>query len=149
MLAEEHACYRAFLETRLAAPFAGPTIVMTHHAPSGRSLLGGRCTEALDASYASNLEPLIRQYAPDFWIHGHIHERCDYQLAGTRILANPRGYVRAATGRHRPAEIENSQFDPGLIIDTEDHRPLATGANIDVAIDRPDDFQRPMGRAPE
>ncbi|WP_062233539.1 metallophosphoesterase [Aureimonas sp. N4] len=148
MLAEEHARYRAFIEQRLATPFDGTTIVMTHHAPSGRSLLGGRCTEPLDASYASNLEPLIRGYQPDFWIHGHIHERRDYMLGATRIIANPRGYVRAAAGRHRPAEIENASFDPALIIDTDDMRPLATGANIDVAIDRPGDFQWPFGRTP-
>ncbi|GGE00599.1 phosphatase [Aureimonas endophytica] len=148
MLAEEHQRYRAFIEARLTIPFAGATIVMTHHAPSGRSLLGGRCTEPLDASYASNLEPLVRRYNPDFWLHGHIHERRDYQLAGTRILANPRGYVRAAAGRFRPAEIENPAFDPALVIDTDDHRPLATGANLDIAIDRPNDFQWPFGREP-
>lgn len=148
MLEEEFQRYRSFLESRLATPFDGPTIIMTHHAPSGRSLLGGRCTEPLDASYASNLEPLIRAHAPDFWIHGHIHERRDYAIGSTRILANPRGYVRAADGRHRPAEIENAAFDPGLIVDTADTRPLAQGWNVEHALARPGDFQWPYGREP-
>lgn len=59
MLEIEFQRYRTFIAERLAMPFDGATIVLTHHAPSGRSLIGGRCTEPLDASYASNLEPLI------------------------------------------------------------------------------------------
>lgn len=26
------------------------------------------------------------------WIHGHSHDRCDYLLGKTRIIANPLGY---------------------------------------------------------
>ncbi|GGD87973.1 phosphatase [Aureimonas endophytica] len=148
-LAEEHARYRTFLADRLATPFAGPTVVLTHHAPSPRSLIGGRATEPLDASYASDLEDLIRERGPDLWIHGHTHARHDYSIGGTRILCNPRGYNRAAQGRHRPAEVENAGFDPRLIIDTTDTRPLVSAANIEHAYARPDLFQWPFGKAPE
>lgn len=147
-LAEEHQRYRSFFADRLATPFDGPTICLSHHAPSGRSLMGGRATEPLDASYASDLEPLIRAHAPDLWIHGHIHTRQDYAIGDTRILCNPRGYNRAAQGRRRPAEIENPHFDPRLVIDVFDDRPLVTGGNIDIAIGRPSDFQWPFGRQP-
>ncbi|GGD28909.1 serine/threonine protein phosphatase [Aureimonas glaciei] len=148
MLAEEHRRHRDTIDSLLATPFDGPTVVITHHAPSGRSLLGGRATEPLDASYASDLEPLIRRHAPDFWIHGHIHQRQDYAVGDTRILCNPRGYRLAEKGRQR-AEIEVKNFDPRLIIDTDDTRPLVTGADIDVAIDRPSSFQWPFGQSPD
>jgi len=26
------------------------------------------------------------------WIHGHSHDRCDYLLGKTRVVANPLGY---------------------------------------------------------
>ena len=34
----------------------------------------------------------LRAHAPKLWIHGHTHERCDYQLGTTRVVANPLGY---------------------------------------------------------
>lgn len=148
MLAEEHRRHRDAIDQHLATPFEGPTVVITHHAPSGRSLLGGRATEPLDASYASDLEPLIRRHSPDFWIHGHIHTRQDYRIGETRILCNPRGYRAAAHGR-RPAEVECADFDPRLVIDTADTRPLVTGGNIDIAIDRPSSFQWLFGQSPD
>lgn len=148
MLAELHQLQRDAIDQHLASSFDGPTVVITHHAPSGRSLAGGRATEALDASYASDLEPLICRRAPDFWIHGHIHSRQDYAIGDTRILCNPRGYCLAARGKQR-AEVEVADFDPRLVIDTADTRPLVTGANVDVAIDRPNSFQWPFGQTPD
>ncbi len=130
---------RAAIERHLATPFAGQTIVVTHHAPSLRSLQCGGLREPLDAAYASDLEALILRYRPDYWIHGHIHERRDYRLGHTRILANPRGYRHAA--HHARTElIENRIFDERLVLETDGLLPV-DGANIDIAIDRPSDFR--------
>ncbi|WP_024352318.1 metallophosphoesterase [Aurantimonas coralicida] len=80
------------------------TIVVTHHAPSPRSLaLPG---DRLNHCYASDLEPKIRGWRPAAWIHGHIHTVRDYALGDTRIVANPQ--VRAG---------EASGFDPNQIIE--------------------------------
>ena len=27
------------------------------------------------------------------WIHGHMHESSDYEIYGTRVVCNPRGYA--------------------------------------------------------
>jgi hypothetical protein len=27
------------------------------------------------------------------WTHGHTHEKFDYMIGGTRVVANPRGYL--------------------------------------------------------
>ncbi|MCW4114368.1 metallophosphoesterase [Aurantimonas sp. MSK8Z-1] len=132
MLREEHARHRAAIETVLSTPFAGPTVVVTHHAPSPKSLRGGEASTFLDGAYASDLEPMICRYQPDLWIHGHVHERKDYVVGSTRILCNPRGYRHAAR-RHRPAEIEVGGFDPRLVVEVEERIPL-DGVHGDVGI---------------
>jgi predicted phosphodiesterase len=42
------------------------------------------------------------------WIHGHTHESFDYVVNGTRVVCNPRGYLRTEP---------NEAFDPLLAID--------------------------------
>lgn len=43
-------------------------------------------------------------------MHGHTHNSCDYHIKRTRVLANPRGYVK-------DGKAENSEFDPGLTVE--------------------------------
>jgi Icc-related predicted phosphoesterase len=88
----------AWLEKRLSVAHAGPTIVVTHHAPSNRSqppqFIGG----ALSPAFASDLENLILQYQPELWVHGHTHWSVDYQIGATRIYSNQKGYPGERTG---------------------------------------------------
>lgn len=97
---------RLWLETALAAPCAGPTVVITHHAPSLRSLPGGSASEPLDASYANAWDHLFGP-AATLWLHGHTHHAADYVAGGTRVVCNPRGY---------PGE-EGNGFQPGLVLE--------------------------------
>lgn len=83
----------AWLRERLAVPFDGPTVVVTHHAPSSRSIPERFAGERLSAAYASKLEPLIEEARPTLWVHGHVHDSCDYKIGATRVVCNPRGYV--------------------------------------------------------
>ena len=80
-----------FLEGKLALPSPIPRVVVTHHAPSARSLEGAEAPGLLDAAYASNLDHLVAQ--ADMWVHGHTHHRVDYQVGQARVVTNPRGYV--------------------------------------------------------
>lgn len=93
---------RTWLREQLAVPFDGKTVVITHHAPSPMSLERTRDGTHLDASYANRWEDL---FGPDVsvWVHGHSHSAVDYELMGTRVLSNPRGY----TG-------EDTEFNPWL-----------------------------------
>lgn len=85
-----HQASRAYLERELEGR-AYPTVVVTHHSPSARSLRYRQPVEKTDACYSSHLEPLVGQ--ADLWIHGHVHEVLDYTPeAGGRIVANCRGY---------------------------------------------------------
>ena len=70
----------------------GKTIVITHHAPSARSIPEEYKNDDLNPAFASNLEDIILKYSPDLWIHGHIHAPASYNIGKTQIVCNPRGY---------------------------------------------------------
>lgn len=82
----------AFLREELSRSFDGITVVVTHHAPSCGSIAPAFQNDLLNPAFASDLEALIRAYAPSLWIHGHMHDSFDYTIGGTRVVCNPRGY---------------------------------------------------------
>lgn len=96
----------AFLRKELSRPFNGTTVVITHHAPSPRSVAPRFLNDPLNPAFASNLEALIETYGPSLWIHGHMHDSFDYMIGRTRVLCNPRGYF--------PDQL-NPRFDPLLV----------------------------------
>lgn len=97
---------RAFLKSALAESSTRKTVVLSHHAPSSRSIPAEFQGDPLSACYASDLEELIVEGQPSLWVHGHVHKRVDYRVGGTRVLANPRGYPG-----------EGKAFDPQLVIE--------------------------------
>jgi predicted phosphodiesterase len=98
---ELHRAARAWLNARLRVPHDGPTIVVTHHAPSDRSqppqFVGGELAPA----FTSDLEDLVQVYQPDLWIHGHTHWGVDYRIGKTRVYSNQRGYPGEDCGFRR------------------------------------------------
>jgi 3',5'-cyclic AMP phosphodiesterase CpdA len=101
-----HLASRAWLAAQLKQDYPGPTVVVSHHAPSPLSLPSTRQNDPLAPAYASQLEALMLQ-GPELWIHGHIHSSSDYVVNRTRILCNPRGYTPMAL---------NSGFEPYKIV---------------------------------
>ena len=106
-LFERHA---GWLETKLAEPHDGPTVVITHHAPSPRSIHPRFADSLLNACFVSDLERLAGVDRAQLWIHGHTHDSFDYDLNGTRVVCNPRGYAKGAMN-------ENARFDPNLNVE--------------------------------
>jgi len=82
-----------WLQSSLAATATKKNIVVTHHAPSAKSLPEKFKKDILSSAYASNLEPMILVYQPQFWIHGHIHTPAQYEIGDTKIICNPHGYI--------------------------------------------------------
>jgi len=101
-----HKRSRAFIEAELAKPFAGPTVVVTHHAPHANSMHSRYGSDLLSAAYVSDLTALIEAGQPNLWVHGHVHESFDYRVGVTRVICNPHGYGN-----------ENKNFDPGLVVE--------------------------------
>ena len=98
-----------WLEARFAEPHDGPTVVVTHFAPSKRSIHERFANSPINACFISDLEPQISRWQPSLWLHGHTHDSFDYRIGRTRILANPRGYA--------PNGIrENERFDAALVV---------------------------------
>jgi predicted phosphodiesterase len=112
--AREHASSRAWLRERLAAPVDAShflaTVVITHHAPSARSMHEQYAGSALNPCFYSRLPEAFFQTAA-LWIHGHSHSSADYMHHRTRVVANPRGYL-SWTG-----EAENQAFKSDLVIE--------------------------------
>lgn len=98
-----HRASAAYIARQLRQPFEGATVVVTHHAPSPRSIAPRFQGDALNPAFASNLEELILRYQPALWIHGHMHDSFDYRIGRTRVVCNPRGYF--------PDQL-NPDFDP-------------------------------------
>jgi Icc-related predicted phosphoesterase len=67
-------------------------VVVTHHAPSEKSILDKYKNDLVSAGFTSNLDGFIEKTQPDLWIHGHVHACFDYSIGKTRIVCNSRGY---------------------------------------------------------
>lgn len=96
-----------WLKQMTSEAFSDKIVVITHHAPSKKSIPTKYQTDILSAAYASNLDTLVLESGAKLWIHGHIHDQLDYKIGSTRMVCNPRGY---------PDEINNF-FNPGLVVE--------------------------------
>lgn len=97
-----------WLRSALAQPFDGPTVVVTHFAPSLHSADPRYGLVPGTAGFCNRLDDLLG--AARLWLHGHVHCRVDYAEAGCRVVANPRGYAH----KH-----EQEGFDAQRLIDLE------------------------------
>lgn len=107
-----HQAQRAWLYEKLSGPFAGPTVVVTHHAPHRGSLSARYADDWASGAFVTELPDAFFD-VPVLWVHGHTHQKFDYRVRACRVVGNPRGYVNWS------GKIENEEFDPGLIIDLE------------------------------
>ncbi|MBL8319530.1 MAG: metallophosphoesterase [Burkholderiaceae bacterium] len=108
--AARFARHAAWLQRQLDTPHDGPTVVVTHHAPSCGSIHPRYAGSPLNASFVSDAEHMLGAERVRLWIHGHTHDSFDYTLNGTRVVCNPRGYVKDGVA-------ENARFDPDFVVD--------------------------------
>ena len=107
----EHALVcQAGLRAALAEPFDGPTVVVTHFAPSLRSADPRYGLRPGTAGFCNALDDLLPQ--ADLWLHGHLHCAIDWRddSGRCRVVANPLGYEKKG---------EQAAFAPQLAIALE------------------------------
>lgn len=88
-----------WLREALAQPFDGPTVVITHFAPTLHSTDPRYGLTPGTAGFCNGLDALLPH--ADLWVHGHLHSPTDHTVRGQhegrdwacRIVANPRGYA--------------------------------------------------------
>jgi predicted phosphodiesterase len=103
-----------WLREALAVPFDGPTVAVTHYAPSLRSADPRYGVTPGTAGFCNAIDELI-PFA-DVWMHGHLHCANDYLVEGEaggrlrtcRVVANPLGYA---------VKGEQAAFRPELVIE--------------------------------
>lgn len=101
---------RDWLRRELKRPFNGPTVVVTHHAPSAGSVAAKYARDKLTPAFASNLPDEFFE-VPALWVHGHTHTAADYVRGKCRVVSNPRGY------RMGDGSFENNLFDAAKVIE--------------------------------
>ena len=102
-LVQRNHAARAWLAQELDRPFGGKTVVITHHAPAP-IVAGDKHDDHLLAAYSNSWPELIEK--ADAWIFGHTHRAVDVELAGCRVVSNPRGYPDEETGFRADLEMD-------------------------------------------
>ena len=72
----------------------GKVVVVTHHAPSFRSISEDYVTHETIGAYASDVESIIYEHEPTCGIHGHIHDTRDYMIGIPVLYVTHEGYPR-------------------------------------------------------
>ena len=103
-----HVAAKNWLRVRLDVPFAGKTVVVTHHGCHWNSIAQRWRSHLASAGFASDLTSLLDK--TDLWIHGHTHDSFDYRVGRARVVVNPRGYP-TTNG------FENAAFNDKLVIE--------------------------------
>jgi Icc-related predicted phosphoesterase len=102
-----HQFSKSWLQESLEESQDYKNVVITHHAPSIRSVPELYRNDPVTSAYASDLEDFITKYKPLYWIHGHIHTPVRYKIDQTEVICNPHGYLD---------EVYNG-YDGALIIE--------------------------------
>ena len=71
-------------------------VVVGHHSPSKASTHPRYKEEwMMNGAYSSDLSEFILDRPQiKLWTHGHTHDPYDYMIGSTRIVCNPRGYIK-------------------------------------------------------
>lgn len=114
-------------------------IVVTHHSPSFKTCPERFKFDGLNIAFHSDQDRILHEeWAPDLWIHGHVHDSCDMVVGKTRLIRNPFGYV--AYGE------TDTGFRKEFLIDTNDPNSYL---HPDQQSERKTNVQDPLGISSE
>lgn len=84
----------------------GFDVIITHHAPSYKSVSPMFENSQMNKYFVNNLDTLIidNDDKLKLWVHGHCHNSSNYMIGNCNVLCNPKGYKN-----------ENREYNDGLI----------------------------------
>lgn len=89
---EENEKAQKFIEFELKRnEFEGEKFVVTHFAPHKGSV-HPQFSRGDSAYWVNNLEHLMG--FSQYWVHGHTHSNFNYEVEGTKVICNPRGFAK-------------------------------------------------------
>ena len=116
---------QGWLHAALQRPFGGPTVVVTHFAPTLHSADPRYGLSPGTAGFCNALDDWLP--LADLWLHGHLHCPQDIRVGRCRIVANPLGYA---------VKGEQDAFQAQQLIEVPPAKPAAT-AGLAPAQSRP------------
>jgi predicted phosphodiesterase len=107
---EDHKEMLQYIQTIIEGKYDDKFVVVGHHSPSKMSTHPRYKDETLmNGGYSSDLSEYILDHPQiKLWTHGHTHEVFDYMIGSTRIICNPRGYIKY---EDRADEFKLEYFD--------------------------------------
>ena len=93
---EDHKQMMDYIRIMIEGKWDQKFVVVGHHSPSKQSTHPRYKEEVvMNGGYSSDLDNFIIDHPQiKLWTHGHTHEDFDYMIGSTRIVCNPRGYIR-------------------------------------------------------
>lgn len=111
-----HADHLAWLTSAISEPYAGKTIIVTHHLPS--AAVAGT-PSLLSPFFASDLDAWIRAHQPALWLCGHSHRHQQARLGPSLIRDISLGYPEEIPDRTESGLLLRGLIDttlPGLLV---------------------------------
>ncbi len=71
-------------------------VVITHHAPSYKSVAPMFENSPYNKYFVNNLDGLVQKGGEKLklWVHGHCHNSSNYQIDNCTVICNPKGYFK-------------------------------------------------------
>lgn len=95
---------RRFLLGKLAEPFHGPTVAITHFLPHPAATPTAYLGDGANFMYACGEKAFGALFesrdAPALWVCGHTHHPVDVEIGRTRVVCNPAGFSAAPDERN-------------------------------------------------
>lgn len=92
-----------WLRETLSGREGRPTVILTHHAPSGAAQHPRFVSSGMNHCFQSDLDDLIVEASTRMgpgnltWVFGHTHHDVDTTVGGARLLSSQRGYPNEKT----------------------------------------------------
>ena len=92
-------------------------IVLTHHCPTGKSVMPQYVNAKTNAAFVSDLTKFIEDHKNiKAWICGHVHTPHSYDVGNCTVIANPMGYTHYGENTGWDMDTMNFELKDGKVV---------------------------------